>query len=766
MKGKLPAITQRFSIREFKSLMNNIICVLIFFILNAASSDAQAQKSDSVATNFDKLLNLSFEDLMNVSVITPTQNLQKSNQAPATVLVVTAEQIRLRGYRNLAEVVNDLPDFIVNDRSDPQFYNVVGLRGILRQDYFVVMIDGVRISSPTNEPLPMLENYPIYLARQVEVVYGPGSALYGADAMAGVINIITQKADAPTRILANVVGGTYGYSNLTLALHKKLKNELKFTLAGQYSYDAQPDFSKIYNDQFNMSSHQTGVFNSSFGTLTPNRPVSPNYEAPIKAYNIYSSLDKNGFSLKLLHYYVAVPSSEVYNADNAVHNKDVFYGHGLTMASASYTSTIGKVKSVSTLVSSFYQVNPKSNFRNLLGGMEQGYKYSLGTMMKAEQQLSVSFSKKMNLVGGATYEFFTSVPKTPELEYPIEKKGAISGILLNSVTDDNPSGLEAKFFPLQYTNHGAYVQAQYSPIEQISITAGARYDNNSRFGSTINPRVGAVINPRKSTTVKMLYGTAYWAPSPLASYESFGSFYTQDAGATYQSDYWHLPNPNLKPVTSSTFEMSVLQKIGKHFNVTLTAYKTEIKNLIQDVPDNGHTNLYNNKHQGWDVSYIEVPFNHGSQTNFGGNLKINSTFHIGKVEFNANSSLSYLEGTEKDQDSGNKEIEQTQIVPWQFRVGLDGRVTAFHFSIRLLKTSVQRTDELVEESDHIKKTIPGYSLVNASVGYSLRDKVTFFVNIQNALNKEYRSAVAWSNSDFGGGLQAPIRAMAGVRIDL
>ncbi|WP_165760260.1 TonB-dependent receptor plug domain-containing protein, partial [Niastella populi] len=75
-----------------------------------------------------------------------------------------------------------LPDIKVNDKSDPETSASFIIRGIRRQDRFVILMDGIRISSPTNEALPLLENFPIYLAKQIEVVYGPGSALYGADA--------------------------------------------------------------------------------------------------------------------------------------------------------------------------------------------------------------------------------------------------------------------------------------------------------------------------------------------------------------------------------------------------------------------------------------------------------------------------------------------------------------------------------------------------------------------------------------------------------
>ena len=59
------------------------------------------------------------------------------------------------------------------------------------------MLDGVRIDHPAGGKLPIAENFGLYMARQVEVLYGPAAALYGADAAAGVINIITDKRDSP-----------------------------------------------------------------------------------------------------------------------------------------------------------------------------------------------------------------------------------------------------------------------------------------------------------------------------------------------------------------------------------------------------------------------------------------------------------------------------------------------------------------------------------------------------------------------------------------
>ena len=91
-----------------------------------------------------------------------------------------------------------------------------------------------------------------------------------------------------------------------------------------------------------------------------------------------------------------------------------------------------------------------------------------------------------------------------------------------------------EFHETRYSNTGGFVQAQFSPTVWMSLTAGTRADYNSRFGATFNPRIGAVLNPRSGTTAKLLFGTAYLAPSPYQESAHYGSFYTTDGGQTWQ----------------------------------------------------------------------------------------------------------------------------------------------------------------------------------------------------------------------------------------
>src|SRR3984885_10453410 len=238
-------------------------CCAILLLLSFTSGYAQQDTA--------KLEDLSLKALLDVKVVTASKTSQNTDMAPAAVIVVSKEQIRMRGYQSLLDLIIDLPDMKVDDKITPASRNSVTVRGIQGQQNFVILLDGVKISSPTNEAMPIMENYPVNLAEQVEIVYGAASALYGADAVSGVINIITKKLPANKDILidANAMAGSYGYINNTLFLAKKLGPASSFTISGQYNYDSQPDYTKIYPNDPQLSSvpFKTGIFNTIYGQV-------------------------------------------------------------------------------------------------------------------------------------------------------------------------------------------------------------------------------------------------------------------------------------------------------------------------------------------------------------------------------------------------------------------------------------------------------------------------------------------------------------------
>src|SRR4029077_3155001 len=85
--------------------------------------------------------------------------------APARMQVVTAAQIERRGYRSVLDVLKDLADFKVDLAGDTDYPAQLAVQGTSGASLVVLLLDGIRVSSPTNDPLPMMANYPVHNAR-------------------------------------------------------------------------------------------------------------------------------------------------------------------------------------------------------------------------------------------------------------------------------------------------------------------------------------------------------------------------------------------------------------------------------------------------------------------------------------------------------------------------------------------------------------------------------------------------------------------------
>jgi len=734
----------------------------------------------SAQTDSTSLSEMSLKDLLNVKVTTASKTLQEISTAPASIIVITKEQIVQRGYRSLLDLITDLPDYKVDDKIYSGQRNSVTIRGIQGQQNFFVLLDGIRISSPTNEALPIMENYPLHLAQQVEIIYGPASALYGADAVAGVINIITRKMpdnkDAVVDVSASA--GTYGYTNNTLYLAKRIGEKSSIVLSGQYAYDKQPDYSSVYSgdNQNNVDHYRTGIFNTIYGEMRPQKPVAPDYEAPTMAYNIYGALHVEDFTLSVFSNYTRTPTAWGNNTQNAVYNKDVYMGQSVSSVAASYRKLINSVTTTSTLSATRYNLDPESNYRNLYTGMDPVYKYSTCLSIKAEEQLDYKISSKWNLTAGVTHERFSTVPQSADLEHPVERDGNIEGTYAGTSQYYRPGGLPAQFYNIMYHNTGFYLQTQYAPNTVLNFTLGARYDYNSRYGETFNPRLGIVFRPTTNTTIKAMYGSAYLAPPVSTAYVTYGSFTTMDSGKTYSSTFLHLPNPGLGPVRSHTFELNAQQYLTHDLNVSIGGYYTLLNGLFEFADDNQSTHLYNNEFNGIPVDYIEVFINEDRSRIWGANFQVAWKHSVGNIFFNSYGSLSYVKGYQYEPPSAASDYrtELSFLAPLMIRIGTDVKAGKFMCSPRLLLMGRQNLPGVSDTSGNTIKlqTIPGYALLNVSLRYQFTRNLAAYVNVFNTLNQRYR--VPGFNMDlnkkdtelFYGQPQDPIRFQAGLNFSL
>lgn len=170
---------------------------------------------------------------------------------PATVAIITQEDIRQRGYIDLEAFFSDLPGFDVS-RTFGTTYSNIYQRGYRSNntERTLFLIDGVEENSLWSNIAYISRQYPISNVKRVEIIYGPASTMYGANALVGVVNVITKDPDEGTRpvsVYASTGYGTYNTQYLDLSVAGKYKNMSASVTVRKFGSDERdlsgfPDF--------------------------------------------------------------------------------------------------------------------------------------------------------------------------------------------------------------------------------------------------------------------------------------------------------------------------------------------------------------------------------------------------------------------------------------------------------------------------------------------------------------------------------------------
>lgn len=704
--------------------------------------------------------------ILNTPITTATRTAQSSSKAPATVVTVTAEQIHRRAYRSLGEVLRDLPEFKVDNGHSVENYNAVSVRGVMGQYKFVILMDGARIGAATNEILPVIENFPVHFAKQIEVVYGPASALYGADAFTGIINIVTFKGqDAAVHRSYRVSLGEDNQSDAALFWSSELGAGLHFSIGAQGFRDDMPDMPKYYPAEYRGLDQalQTGVFNTVFGPKRVTSPYDKKYQQPIQANSLFLRLAQGSWSLSVFQNHSNVPASINYSVPNALPDPSSHVAVRTLSATANHVAELREGVSLqSTLTARKYDVDPSSAFVNLFQpNIEPGYKYAASTSFRIEEVLNWQISPALSFTGGASFEASDATPWSANLATPVDTGRSISsqGIFVPGAP------ILADFYTIRSSSHGLFAQAQYLPAPAWAITLGGRYDKDSRYGDTFNPRLGVVWTPGPATTMKALYGTAFLAPSPYSAFRHYGGFFTTDGGKTYQSSFWKLPNPGLQPEKAETLELSFRTLLARSLSLTVNVFRSLYKDLHTAMPDAGNTNLYGGRFKGWPVDYIEVTGNQGQQTNTGGNVQLDYLASFGSGG-RLNGFLSFGKVDGQVEDAKGFKSDLGWMSPNLTRLGFDLSMGPWSVSPVLLVVGTQRTGVLRPKDLTRREELPGYRELNLVASYTFSRRWEAFLRVNNALDARYLNLneSAFSGGyEFNGVPQAPRRIALGIK---
>ena len=230
------------------------------------------------------LTNMSIEELMNVTVYGASKFEQKVTNAPSFVTIVTADEIKKLGYRTLADILRGVSGFVItNDRN----YTYAAVRGLgVTGDYnsrILILIDQHRINDNIYNSAFLGNDFilDVDTIEKVEIIRGPGSALYGSNAFFAVINIITRKGGNVKGFEVSDSAGTFESYKGRLTLGNKFQNGFEGLLSGTYF----------------QSEGQDRLYYGAYDDPATNNGIAHHCDRE-NNYNILSTLSYRGFTLQ------------------------------------------------------------------------------------------------------------------------------------------------------------------------------------------------------------------------------------------------------------------------------------------------------------------------------------------------------------------------------------------------------------------------------------------------------------------------------------
>jgi outer membrane receptor protein involved in Fe transport len=511
---------------------------------------------------------------------------QPLSRAPAVGTVITAEDIEAMGATNLDEVLETVAGLHVS-LSSARFSPIYSIRGIRTNTnpQVLMLINGIPITQLNLGGRGEQNSLPVNSIERVEVIRGPGSAVYGADAFAGVINVVTKTA---ADIHGTEVGGRGGSfdSEAGWLLHggQWAGFDLAFTVEWS-STDGDRD-RIIERDAQNF-------FDSIFGTHASLAPGP----ADTRGERLDTRLDlhRGDWRVRLWNWKqmdlgvgpgVALaldPSGrgdiDNYLADITYHKPDLARDWDFT-AQASYldvnTESRQRLFPPGTIlpIGADGNVNPLEpvglvQFPNGLIGnpavFERHYRLDLSTFYTGIR------NHRLRLGAGLTYAKLDSE----------ETKNFGPGVIDGSqpVVDGRLTDVtNTPFVFIEPHDRFAYygsLQDEWSFAPDWELTGGVRFDRYSDFGNTVNPRLALVWQTRYNLSTKLLYGRAFRAPS-------FAELFNINNPVA-------LGNPKLGPETINTIELAFDYQPRVDLRTLFNVYAYRIDDLIEFVSNAGGT---------------------------------------------------------------------------------------------------------------------------------------------------------------------------------
>jgi outer membrane receptor for ferrienterochelin and colicins len=529
------------------------------------------------------------EDLRSRVVTAAAKREQTVPNAPGVVEVITAEEIARAGYRSVGEALKPLAGVVVYD---DYVHSNVGVRGIFGGEragsrIVKVFVDGQPVAyRPSSVNFLGPEMLPIELVERIEIIRGPGSVLYGANAFLGGINVVTKSAEAfiPSEAfeaaegVGLVVRGGAGTGQASAQVSGAAPPSAPGLGAfGSFAAAAQTSGLEVVGGATRQRDDRSGL-------ALPDS--SPRFKATDSSYrqDPYSRGDvaqptsayaRAGYSspsigrLRVFGVYQRLDCQGEFQDRNTLsHDNTVAVTNAVLRADLE--RRLGRAV-VLRIFGAFSAGQPSDHYS--VKGTEAGTGLRLDEGYRAVDtglEIQAAAGRWLQLLAGADFTW-------DEEKRPV----ALKVDLADSVNARSGTALVVAGEPgkIPFRNAGIYGLLTLTPFSELEgsglrdlgITAGARYEANSVYGSTVNWRGGLVLPLGEQWYVKALGGSSFKGPSAEELYGVALPLLDGDLAG----------NPNLRPQTALTLEGVLGFQPSRYFSASAVAYYSDVRDQIR-----------------------------------------------------------------------------------------------------------------------------------------------------------------------------------------
>ena len=679
--------------------------------------------------------------------VTATKTSVTTSESPASVEVVTSQQINNKQVQRVDEALKDVSGIYVRadaDHTPSSWSNVVTLRGIPQYSRTAVLVDGVSINNAFSSGVNW-SSIAIEDIEKIEVVKGPFSSLYGGNAMSGVINIIRKE---PTKQEVDVKTG-YGsnnYKNLELLYKDRLFDSLGISI----NYGHKKSDGYISDLVVKTPSSGTGGLDVTGEKETTDYRGNTKYIVGDKGEKSWT---QNDIGIKLFY---NIDDNSKITFDYNHHKDETKYNDFNTYLSDGsgnpvYTGSVQLDTSYKTTLSEkdfLFGPNGETSDKFTIN-YTNSYKDIVDMDVKASYFKNnywyVSQTTGAVSAGGAGK--FTDIPNqktfvSAQLNFQLGDFNYITtgiDITRNELQKDintltNWRDYDSKT-TLQRENNGESVTKAFFIQDTIDITQdliayiGGRYDywetngdfkdyiNNiytsyeKRHDSYFSPKVSLVYLPSKNTTLRASWGKAFRAPSLSDLYSAY-----------YSGIKLIQSSPELEPEKVTSWEIGFEQSFVTDTRIKATYYENTLTDLMYSTDVSPTLNEKRNAGKA-EIKGFEVEVKQAITKNL--SAFANYTYSRSKM----------LENDSKPTSIGK---QLTYVPEKQFNIGVSGNSALWNGSIvGSYVDEIYTTDDNTDVIKDVYGAYESYFIVNTKIGYKILDHLNASLSINNLFDKKY-----------------------------